>query len=173
MNNNEIKDLLPSINYLIDLNLNQMKQNDKLIDEKLFQFKTQLDKVIKIKCKESYDFLITNKHLYEENNSEKLFNYKFSNITCEARKDLANQFIKCVNKISDEANRLVNKMSDQQDEINKKFKNCKKLCLFDNQKNLERVKVVECFNECLNGVKKEHDVYSSNYISEINKIKLN
>lgn len=169
-NENElIKNLLPSINYLIDLNLNLMKQNDILIDDKLDQFKVKLDKVIKTKCKESYEYLSKNKYLFEENNSESLFNYKFSNINSESLKSEVQKFINCVKINSEEGNNLVNKMSEQQDEINKKFKNCKKTFLFNN-KILDENKIMNCFNECLSQVKKEHDLYTNIYLSELNKL---
>ena len=176
-----LKDVLPSANYLIDSNLKIMKENDNIIDKRLNTIKVGLNYKIKLICKNSYEYLINKKLLFEENGQDEefsLFSFKFQNIKEDIEiKSNVNEFIECVTKLSEEDNSSIVIMNHKQDQINNAFKLCKKNCLFDklaevgvSDKVIGENEIISCLNDCLSHVKSMHQEFTKDYLLILDKL---
>jgi hypothetical protein len=179
----KFREILPSVNYLIQNSANLMKENDKRIDSKLFMMMGKVDKNIKKLCRESFEYLdskgkIINKQnnptfTAENDDSEEefsLFKFQFLNILDEEKK-IVNNFISCVTDVYKEEDALIAKMNIQQEEINADFYNCKKSCVFEKVKlpDITDGEIMVCLSNCLNQINIRHNEYTKDYLLNVNK----
>ena len=179
----KLKSIIPSINYIIDLYQNKIKENDQKINKKLIPLKEKLNIKFKKDCKDSYQYLIKRKllldnindnHCEETENIEfSLFSFKFINLN---KDDMiyAKLFTSCVEKIANDANKLIEDMNVKQDKISNYFAKCKNKCIYEKIKSQahEENSIIMCLDKCLKQVGDHHTKYTSDYIENLDKNKL-
>ena len=180
----KFRDILPSVNYLIQNSAKLMKENDKRIDVKLHIMKEKVDKKIKKFCRESFEYLNSKGKIINKQNNRvaaqnddtdddddfSLFKFQFQNILDDEKK-IVNEFISCVTNVNKEEDALIDKMNIQQEEINDDFSNCKKSCIFEKIKlpDITDGEMMICLNNCLNQINIRHNDYTKDYLHKVNK----
>jgi len=166
-----LENIIPTINFITDNQIKKIKDNDDKSNEIFQSMKKNLSNKIKTKCKDSYNYLISNNLLSEEENEDSLFGFHFNNITKDNIK-IANEFEDCVKEISTDITLLLNKMNKFQEKVDNDFLICKKTC-FEDKVKLEGITdtdIVMCLNECYTKVTDFHDKLTKSYIAKIKEL---
>ncbi len=166
-----LENIIPTLNFITDNQLKKIKDNDDKSNEIFQTMKKNLFKKIKTKCENSYNFLINNNLLSEEENEDSLFGFHFNNITKDNIK-IADEFEDCVKELSTDITLLMNKMNKLQEKVDHDFLMCKKNCIDDKVKSegVTETDIVMCLNDCYTKVTDFHDKVTKSYISYLKEI---
>ena len=163
--------IIPTLNFITENQKKKIKDNDDRSNETFQMMKKNLFIKIKSKCAYSYNYLMNNDLLSEEENEESLFGFHFKNITKDNIK-IADEFEDCVKDLSGNISILIDKMNKFQDKVDQDFMMCKKNCI-EEKINLEGITdsdIVMCLNECYTKVTDFHDKLTKNYIFNLKEI---